>query len=186
MTIPAARKAMKACGIMNDDGTPCKEEFAITKDLDDGGIYYRWNAEVVRNAFSKAGLCPDRLTAESFLLSRSQAETKLDSAFFAMGNAAGLGDVCSSDNTEISWACGIHESAEFNDIHAIGGPCAIQFIEDKAGFAVFERKLTDVSVRYRNACIANATDEKMISEIEFQFQVIQKISAWLMKVFCKL
>ena len=183
MTVPATRKALKAYGIMNEDGSPANPDFAIEGVLTTGKIYYRWNAEVVRDAFNKAGLSPDRLSCESFLLNRYQREDKLDTAFFEMGNAAGLGDIESPQNEEVEWACRVHASSEFNDIHAIGGPCAIQMISNKDEAANFLKKLRDVEFRYKNACLSIARGKAGKDEIEFQSKVIEAISSWLTKLF---
>ena len=183
MTVPATRKALNACGIMNQDGSPAHPDFATEGSLEDGGVYYRWNAEVVRDSFNKAGLSPNRLNSESFVLNRYQAEEKLHKAFFEMGNAAGIDKIELPQGDEIAWAIGVHEGSEYHDCHEIGGPFAILGISNKDACVEFLGKLRDVSYRYKNACLSIAKGKPEKDEIEFQSLVIDEISKWVTKQY---
>lgn len=180
ITIPKLRKAMKEFGLIDQNGQPYKDDFAQTRFLADGTAWYLWDEDLVLKAIKKFGLKkPDKLTLYSHVQNKFQAEGKIDEAFYQIGSLASMDRHSDSSDPDTVKAHCIFISSKFKDIHAIGGPCAVQMISDQESCAKFVVKVKNVLYEYHKTCRSLAETEKDCVEIDFYRDAINNLVAWV-------
>ena len=180
ISVHKARKALQAFKIMNIDGTPYRQEYAIAGALRDGTPWYRWSKTLAEEAFLQFGIeKASKLDLFSHVKNGSQATIKLRTAVIEIGDICGLSELENPIDDDLLNAIELY-TINFNaGFECDSWKSLLHGIKTPSECASYIVKTNRVIDAYVETCKFLCITDEDVGKVEFYNLAIRKILAWI-------